>query len=225
MSSNAAQKALAKQTATSVFTSVHQTYRTVMPATSIGEVMQIRLGPAKGLTGERRATNLKRDDSKRSLIETVSLTVTNYHRIPATIVVEDCLYRWPMWKITRSSKPYHANGKDRIRWVLMSVPVGSKETIEYTAHYSWEQIEVKITTDAEPNTASGSGGTKEAPAASAASQPAAAGGVPPATDQSAPGALAETETLPRTSTDQRETASSSSTTLFSRLFSKSSGTQ
>lgn len=115
--------------------------RFFVPVTEDSELIRISLKQEGSISGTKTKDRFTKDDAKKLITETFTLTITNSTNDIITTMVEDTLYRWNNWKVTTTSGEFHPNGKDKIRW-LVTVAPAQTENIQYTVQYSWDDIHV-----------------------------------------------------------------------------------
>jgi hypothetical protein len=100
------------------------------------EKVQLKLGSAFDVVGERRQTDFKIDTARRTMTETIEVKLRNQKKERVEVLVKETLYRWVEWTITARS---HAYRKEDARTVYFPVTVapGEEETVQYTVKYSW----------------------------------------------------------------------------------------
>jgi len=98
-----------------------------------GEEINILLGNAFDLTGERKSVSYKKI-SERVREESYEVTLRNHKDVPVRIIVLEHL--WGDWKITKSSHPYTKKESSTIRFVVTVKPQSS-EKVSYTSLVSW----------------------------------------------------------------------------------------
>lgn len=100
------------------------------------EQVQIRLGSAFDVVGERRQVDFKVDVARKWLDEEIEIKLRNHKEKPVRVLVKENLYRWTNWEIRAKT---HAFQKLDARTIEFPVELkkDAEETIRYTVHYSW----------------------------------------------------------------------------------------
>jgi hypothetical protein len=104
--------------------------------TPANEQLQIRMGSAFDVVGERRQTGFTVDTSRKSMTEEIEIKVRNQKKEPVTVVVKENLYRWTSWQVTQKS---HEFTKADARTVHFPVKIaaGAEAIVRYTVVYTW----------------------------------------------------------------------------------------
>ncbi|MBK9747034.1 MAG: DUF4139 domain-containing protein [Chloroflexi bacterium] len=110
----------------------------VIDHTPMGEAVQIYLGNAFDLVGERVQTNYNRI-SQTVLEETYELHLRNRKDEGSVeIRVPEHLFRWSNWTITGSTHPYTQTDANTIEY-RVAVPAQGETVIAYTVRYTFPQ--------------------------------------------------------------------------------------
>ncbi len=109
----------------------------VIDHTARDETLRLYTGNAFDLVGERKRTNIKRDNSNHWLDESFEIKVRNRKQDEAVeIRVVEHLYRWTNWELRDSSNTQLKTDAQTIEFRVALKP-GEEKTITYTVHYSW----------------------------------------------------------------------------------------
>jgi hypothetical protein len=100
------------------------------------ETIRVLTGNAFDLVGERRQTDYRVDNSRRTLDEAFEIKLRNHKKAPVEIRVVEHLYRGDGWDITAHSDPFVKKDAHTISFVVPVEPDAEK-TISYAVHYSW----------------------------------------------------------------------------------------
>jgi hypothetical protein len=100
------------------------------------ELVRLYTGNAFDLTGERRRTNLLRDNSNNWLDESFEIKVRNHKKEPVEIRVVEHLYRWTNWEIRQPSNTFLKKDAQTIEFRIPLKP-DEERVITYTVHYTW----------------------------------------------------------------------------------------
>ena len=100
------------------------------------EKVQLTLGSAFDVVGERKQVDFRVDSAKRTMTEEIEVKVRNQKRERVTVQVKENLYRWVNWTITARS---HEFQKEDARTVLfpVTIPPESEAVVRYSVQYTW----------------------------------------------------------------------------------------
>jgi hypothetical protein len=101
-----------------------------------GSDVDIALGTAFDLRGERERTDFKLDKAGRTLDEAFRITLSNAGDSPRTITVLEHPWRWRQWTLASSSSKPSRQTPDTLEFQV-TVPAGGKATLDYALHYQW----------------------------------------------------------------------------------------
>ena len=101
-----------------------------------GGVIQVQLGPAKGLKGTRERTGYTEIVPLREYEETFEIRLENSSREEAEIRVVEHLYRWHRFEIVKADTEYVRAGERTIEFRPVIKP-GGQRSIHYTVRYRW----------------------------------------------------------------------------------------
>lgn len=104
--------------------------------TAKNEKLTIRTGQAFDVTGQRTQTGFTIDRPGRTITESFRITLANAKDAPQDVTVQEHLYRWSNWQITRASDKWTKLDARTIHFDV-TVPAGGKKTVEYTVKYTW----------------------------------------------------------------------------------------
>ena len=108
----------------------------VIDHTPRDEKVRVYTGNAFDIAGERRRTEYKVDNSKRTIDESFEIKLRNHKKEPVDIRVVEHLYRWLNWDVPSHSDPFNKTDSKTVEFPVTIAPDAEK-TITYTAHYSW----------------------------------------------------------------------------------------
>ena len=108
---------------------------TIKPA-ALGDTIEVSLGEAYGLTGDRVRTDFDLDKDEKSLREAFTITLRNRRAERVEVCVIEKLYRRASWTISDASLAFEKTGDDRIRFVVPVEP-GEESVVAYSVHYTW----------------------------------------------------------------------------------------
>ena len=107
----------------------------MLPVTAGGKG-HLRLGPARGLRGERERTGYSEVKPLREYEESFEIRLANDSEEAVTIRVVEHLYRWPEYEIVKSDLDYQTTGPQTIEFRPELKP-GGRRSIHYTVRYRW----------------------------------------------------------------------------------------
>lgn len=105
--------------------------------TARDETVQIKLGSAFDVVGERRQVDFRIDTSAKWIEEDIEVKVRNQKPDEAsTVLVKENLYRWSNWSVIRKSQEFT---KEDSRTIIFPVKLAPKAeaVIRYTVRYTW----------------------------------------------------------------------------------------
>jgi hypothetical protein len=105
--------------------------------TARDETVQVKLGSAFDVVGERRQVDFRVDSSAKWIEEDIEVKVRNQKPDEAvTVLVKENLYRWSSWTVLRKT---HDFSKDDSRTIVFPVKLAPKgeATVKYTVRYTW----------------------------------------------------------------------------------------
>ena len=101
------------------------------------ETVQVKLGSAFDVVGERRQVDYHVDTSAKWIEEEFEVKVRNRKPGEAVSVdVRESLYRWSNWTITRKSQDYVKEDSRTIHFPVRIAPNG-EAVVRYTVRYTW----------------------------------------------------------------------------------------
>jgi hypothetical protein len=109
----------------------------VIDHTARDETVQVKLGSAFDVVGERRSTDLRLDTTAKWIEEDIEVRVRNQKPDEEVeLTVKETLYRWSTWTILRKS---HELTKEDARTIHFPVKLAPKAeaVVRYTVRYTW----------------------------------------------------------------------------------------
>lgn len=101
------------------------------------ETLRLFTGNAFDLVGERKRTNIQRDNSNGWLEETFEIELRNRKEVgDVEIRVVEHLYRWTNWEIKENSNTFLKTDAQTIEFRI-PLKAGDTHKLRYTVHYSW----------------------------------------------------------------------------------------
>ena len=104
--------------------------------TARNEKVQLKLGSAFDVVGERRQTDFKVDTARRTMTETIEVKLRNQKKEQVEVQVKETMYRWVEWTIISNSQKYRKDDARSVYFPVVIAP-GAEETLQYTVRYSW----------------------------------------------------------------------------------------
>ncbi len=108
----------------------------VIDHTPRNENVQIKLGSAFDVVGERRQVNFSVDTSRRTMSEEIEVKLRNHKTEAVNVVVKENLYRWVNWQITYKNHDYRKEDARTIHFPVR-VAAGGEIVIRYAVTYTW----------------------------------------------------------------------------------------
>jgi hypothetical protein len=105
--------------------------------TARDETVQVRLGSAFDVVGERKQLDFRIDTAARWIEEDIEVTLRNQKPDEAvTVQVREYLYRWSNWTVLRKSQEFT---REDSRTIMFPVKLAAKAqaSVRYTVRYSW----------------------------------------------------------------------------------------
>ncbi len=105
--------------------------------TARDETVQIKLGSAFDVVGERKQVDYRIDTSGKWIEEEIEVKVRNQKPDEAVaVVVKENLYRWSNWTVLRKTHEFTKEDSRTIHFPLRLAPKG-EATVRYTVRYTW----------------------------------------------------------------------------------------
>ncbi|MCB1068973.1 MAG: hypothetical protein H7A43_04790 [Verrucomicrobia bacterium] len=103
---------------------------------AVGEKGRVRLGPARGLIGERERMSYEEVTPLHEYEESFEIRLINTSEEDAEIRVVEHLYRWQNFELVKSDTEYETIGPQTIEF-RPTVKAGGRRSIHYTVRYTW----------------------------------------------------------------------------------------
>ena len=101
------------------------------------ETVQIRLGSAFDVVGERKQLDFRIDTNAKWMEEDIEVRVRNQKPDEAVaVIVKENLYRWSTWNVTRKSHDFTKEDSRTIHFPLKLAPK-AEGVVRYTVRYTW----------------------------------------------------------------------------------------
>ncbi len=100
------------------------------------ETVQIKLGSAFDVVGERRQVDFRVDNKARWMEEDIEVKIRNQKGETANVIVKENLYRWSNWSIIKKSGEFEKVDARTIHFNL-KIAKESEAVVRYTVRYTW----------------------------------------------------------------------------------------
>jgi hypothetical protein len=101
------------------------------------ETVQIKLGSAFDVVGERRQVDYRIDTSAKWIEEEIEVKVRNQKPDQAAaVIVRETLYRWSSWAVLRKTHDFTKEDARTIHFPVRIAPKG-EAIVRYTVRYTW----------------------------------------------------------------------------------------
>ena len=100
------------------------------------ETVQIKLGSAFDVVGERRQVDFRIDNKARWMEEDIEVKIRNQKGETANVIVKENLYRWSNWSIIKKSGEFEKVDARTIHFNL-KITKESEAVVRYTVRYNW----------------------------------------------------------------------------------------
>jgi hypothetical protein len=100
------------------------------------ETIQLKLGSAFDVVGERRQVDFKIDTTGKTIEEEIEVKVRNQKDEAVAVIVKENLYRWSNWSITKKSQAFEKFDARTIHFPV-KIAKGGEAVVRYTVRYSW----------------------------------------------------------------------------------------
>jgi len=104
--------------------------------TAKNETIQIKLGSAFDVVGERRQVDYRVDTKAQWIEEDIEVKVRNQKDETANVIVKENLYRWSNWSIKTKSANFEKVDARTIHF-LLKIAKGGDAIVRYTVRYTW----------------------------------------------------------------------------------------
>lgn len=108
----------------------------VLKHTPKDESVLLKLGAAFDVVGERKQIDFKVDSNRRTMEETIEISVRNRKDVKTNVIVRERLYRWANWEISGATEKYDKTDARTIQFPLTLEP-GKEAKVRFTVKYSW----------------------------------------------------------------------------------------
>ena len=105
--------------------------------TARDERVQLKLGSAFDVVGERRQVDFRLDTAAKWMEEDIEIKLRNQKPDEAvTVIAKENLYRWSQWTVTKRSQDYTKEDARTIHFPVKIAPKG-EAVVRYTVRYTW----------------------------------------------------------------------------------------
>ena len=104
--------------------------------TAKNETIQIKLGSAFDVVGERRQVEFRYDSNGKIIEEEIEIKLRNQKDEAVTVIAKENLYRWTSWAVTKKSQDFEKIDARTIHFPVR-IAKGGEAVIRYTVRYSW----------------------------------------------------------------------------------------
>ncbi|HXZ49201.1 MAG TPA: hypothetical protein VEG27_09275 [Usitatibacter sp.] len=108
----------------------------VIDHTPRDETVQVRLGSAFDVVGERRQTDFRLDGAARWMEEDIEVRVRNHKDEAVPVIVRESLYRWSQWRLVRHDHDFTKEDSRTVDFPLR-VAAHGEAVVRYTVRYTW----------------------------------------------------------------------------------------
>jgi hypothetical protein len=100
------------------------------------ELVQLTLGSAFDVVGERRQVDFRVDTSRKTMSEEIEVRIRNQKKERVTVHVKENLYRWINWNVTARNHEFRKEDARTIVFPVIVAPEG-EAVVRYTVQYTW----------------------------------------------------------------------------------------
>ena len=105
--------------------------------TARDEMVQVKLGSAFDVVGERRQVDFRIDTNARWIEEDIEVKVRNQKpKETVTVIAKENMYRWSTWTVLRKSHDFVKEDARTLHFPLRIAPKG-EAVVRYTVRYAW----------------------------------------------------------------------------------------
>ncbi|MBL8519144.1 MAG: DUF4139 domain-containing protein [Betaproteobacteria bacterium] len=100
------------------------------------ETVQIKLGSAFDVVGERKQLDFRVDTSAKWMEEDIEIKLRNQKNEPVSVIAKETMYRWTNWNVTRRNAEFEKFDA-RTAHFPVKIAKGGEAVIRYTVRYTW----------------------------------------------------------------------------------------
>jgi hypothetical protein len=109
----------------------------VIAHTPRDELVQVKLGSAFDVVGERKQLDFRLDTAAKWMEEDIEVRVRNRKQgETVAVLVRENLHRWSQWAITRKSHDFTKEDARTVHFPVKVAP-GAEAVVRYTVRYTW----------------------------------------------------------------------------------------
>lgn len=109
----------------------------VIEHTARDEMVQVKLGSAFDVVGERRSIDFRLDTTAKWMEEDVEVRVRNQKPDEAAdVIVKETMYRWSAWSVLRKSHEFTKEDSRTLHFPVRLAPK-AEAVVRYTVRYTW----------------------------------------------------------------------------------------
>ena len=108
----------------------------VIDHTPAGRPVEVRVGAAFDVTGERKQVEFQLDSERQTLTERIAVTLRNAKPEPVAVTVRERFHRWSTWQVVQQSDPFEKQDA-RTGHFAVEVPANGEKQLEYEVRYTW----------------------------------------------------------------------------------------
>jgi len=106
--------------------------------TPAGQRLDVIMGDAFDVSGERRVSDFRLDEVGLGMSETITVRLRNGSDTAAGVRVREHLYRWSQWEITENTLAFEERDSDTIDF-MVDVPANAEAVLSYRVRYRWTE--------------------------------------------------------------------------------------
>jgi hypothetical protein len=100
------------------------------------ETIQIKMGSAFDVVGERKQVSFRIDTTAKWMEEEIEVKVRNQKDEPVTVIVKETLHRWTSWNVIKKSQNFEKQDSRTIHFPVRIAKSG-EAVVRYTVKYTW----------------------------------------------------------------------------------------
>jgi hypothetical protein len=100
------------------------------------ETIQIKLGSAFDVVGERRQVDYRSDMNAKWIEEDIEVKIRNQKDVATNVIVKENLYRWSNWTIKTKNTDFEKVDARTVHFPL-KIAKGAEAIVRYTVRYTW----------------------------------------------------------------------------------------
>jgi hypothetical protein len=104
--------------------------------TPADEMVRVYTGSAFDITGERKRTNFRMDNSRESADESFEIKIRNHKKEAVQVRVMEHMYRGFTWNLTSNSIEFEKKDSQTIEFKI-DIPPDGEQKVLYSVHYTW----------------------------------------------------------------------------------------